>query len=72
LQRRLGNDDDSRAFFERSLAMTESTLNANHPFVAQILRDYAALLGDLGERGRADELEARARAIEIETKKRSH
>ena len=69
LQHRLDDDEASQKLFERSLAMTESSLDPSHPFVAQILEDYAVLLREMGEMNRAEKLEARARAIETKMSK---
>ena len=48
---------------KRSLALAEKTLGPNHPDLARILRDYAAVLRKMRHKGEAKKLELRAAQI---------
>ncbi len=59
LQPDLGN----AILFKRALAIDEKVLGAEHPYVARILQNYAALLRQTGRSTEAENMEARAKAI---------
>ncbi len=50
-------------FYERWLPIAEKALGSEHPDVAQILENYAALLRKMRHEDEAEEMEARAKAI---------
>jgi len=47
----------------RALAIVEKALGPEHPQVARVLENYAALLHKLDRDAEADKMEARAKAI---------
>ena len=49
--------------FSRSLAIREKVLGPEHPYTAQSLENYAALLRKTGRDIEATKMEARAKAI---------
>ncbi len=58
-----GRYPEAEALYERSLAIGEKALGAEHPDVAQSLENYAALLRKTRRGAEAENMEARAKAI---------
>ncbi len=58
-----GNYAEAEPLYQRSLAILEKALGAEHPNVATSLEKYAALLRKTGRDAEAEKLEARAKAI---------
>ena len=52
-----------KALYKRSLSIWEKALGPEHPLVAKILVNYAALLRNTGRTTEATKMEARAKAI---------
>ncbi len=55
--------------YERSLAIAEKALGPEHPNVATIMENYAALLREAGRGSEVAKIEARAKAIRVEHRK---
>ncbi len=51
------------AGYQRALAIREGTLGPEHPKLATSLENYAALLRETERKDKAEEMEARAKAI---------
>jgi len=58
-----GQYAQAEPLYQGALAIREKALGPEHPQVAAVLENYAALLHKLNRDGEADELEARAQAI---------
>ncbi len=54
---------EAEPLYKRALAIVEKALGPEHPYVAKILANYAALLRKTGRGTEASKLEARAKAI---------
>ena len=58
-----GQYAEAEPLYQRSLAIREKVLGAEHPDVATILDNYAELLRVTGRSDEAEEMAARAKAI---------
>ena len=58
-----GQFEESRTVYERALGLVERTYGPRHPYVAEILRDYADLLRRAGQHNAAQQTYERAIAI---------
>ncbi len=58
-----GTYDEAEPLFKRSLAIRKKALGPDHPEVATILENYAAMLREAGRTVEAVKMEARAKAI---------
>jgi len=56
--------DKAEPLMQRALAINEKELGEEHPTVARTLKNYAALLRQTNRATQADELDARAKAIQ--------
>ncbi len=54
---------EAEPLYQRSLAIWENALGPEHPDVATSLENYAALLRETEREDKAEEMEARAKAI---------
>ncbi len=54
---------EAEPLYQRALAIREKALGPEHPAVATVLENYAALLHKLNRDAEADKMEARAQAI---------
>ncbi len=59
---------EAAPLYRRSLAIVEKALGPEHPHVATSLENYARFLRDTGRKDRAEEMEARAKAIRAKYK----
>ncbi len=58
-----GHFAEAEPLYQRALAVYEKALGPEHPDVATSLENYAALLRETEREDRAEEMEARAKAI---------
>ena len=58
-----GKYAEAEPLYRRSLAILEKALGPEHPDVAESLVNYAELLRETGREDKAEEMEARAKAI---------
>ncbi len=58
-----GNYPEAEPLFKRALAIVEKALGQDHPGLATVLKNYAALLRKTGRTTEAAKMEARAKAI---------
>ncbi len=63
LYRAQGKYTEAEPLYQRALAIVEKALGPEHPQVATVLGNYAALLHKLNRDAEADKMEARAQAI---------
>ncbi len=63
-----GKYAEAEPLFQRSLAIFEKALGPEHPHVATTLENYAALLRETEREDKAEEMEARAKAIRAKFK----
>ncbi len=58
-----GRYGDAEPLYKRALAISEETLGPEHPTVAQMLENYAALVRETGREAEAAKMEARAKKM---------
>ncbi len=58
-----GKYNEAEPPYQRALAIDEKALGPDHPRVATVLENYAALLHKLNRDAEADKMQARAQAI---------
>ncbi len=63
LYRAQGRYAEAEPLYQRALAIAEKALGPEHPHVATSLENYAALLRETEREDKAEEMEARAKAI---------
>ena len=56
---------EAESLYQRSLAIRQKALGPEHPRVATSLENYAALLRETDREDKAEEMEARAKAIRV-------
>ncbi len=54
---------EAEPLYQRSLAIGEKALGTEHPYVAQSLENYAALLREIARADEAERMETHAKAI---------
>ena len=63
LYRAQGHCADAEPLYRRALAIREKALGSEHPAIAQILENYAALLRDAGRSAEDAAIEVRGKTI---------
>jgi tetratricopeptide (TPR) repeat protein len=58
-----GEYEQAESFFKRALQIQKEKLGPEHPEVAENLEKHAILLHKIGQKEKAEELEARAKLI---------
>jgi Flp pilus assembly protein TadD len=59
----MGNPEEAEPYLKRALTIEQDALGGDHPAVAGIMLNYAAVLRQMRRKGEAKEMEKRAKAI---------